>query len=102
MQKRHSLNDRPAINMLAGISVAPAQKGGSSTKKADLVDGKGKKGQFVHENGRFGGWRTAGDGDGNGAAKQKRGRLERVSLHGVEVVGFEPATPCLQSMCSTS
>ena len=42
--------------MLAGISVAPAQKGGSSTKKADLVDGKGKKGQFVHENGRFGGW----------------------------------------------
>ena len=39
MQKRHSLNDRPAINMLAGVSVAPAQKGGSSTKMAVLVDG---------------------------------------------------------------
>ena len=38
MQKRHSLNDRPAINMLAGVSVAPAQKGGSSTKNADLVE----------------------------------------------------------------
>ena len=25
--------------MLAGVSVAPAQKGGSSTKMADLVDG---------------------------------------------------------------
>ena len=28
--------------MLAGVSVAPAQKGGSSTKNVDLVDGKRK------------------------------------------------------------
>jgi len=83
--------------------------------KAPSVDGGGKravrprkwpiwwmaraKGRFVHQKGRFGGWRTAGDGDGNGAAKQKRDRLFRVSLmrggSRIRIKSTKPSTdPC--------
>ena len=129
------------------------EKDSSSTKKAVLVDGKGKRAVrprkwpiwwMARAKGRDGAaWATchprlggaceaktvcgrAGGGrrcrpgppetrpqawmaDGRkrrggrgGAAKQKKRPTRKSQPHGVEVVGFEPATPCLQSMCSTS
>ena len=37
-----------------------------------------------------------------GHQKKRRTYVRRLLFLLVEVVGFEPATPCLQSMCSTS
>ena len=37
-----------------------------------------------------------------GALKRETAAELLLSRFSVEVVGFEPATPCLQSMCSTS
>ena len=37
-----------------------------------------------------------------GLEKEKHPRFRKCLIINVEVVGFEPATPCLQGRCSTS
>ena len=40
--------------------------------------------------------------EAEGETDYRNEKNRRLPVFEVEVVGFEPATPCLQSMCSTS